>query len=57
MWKIGAGTKLKRVLVDRFNVIPAGVMIDGNDANERQFFRDPSGLISAGTRRACWLAN
>lgn len=43
--EIGAGAKLKRVLVDRFNVIPAGTVIDGNSADERRFFRDPSGLV------------
>ena len=43
--EIGAGTKLKRVLVDRFNVIPAGIVLDGSSADERRFFRDPSGLI------------
>lgn len=43
--EIGAGTKLKRVLVDRFNVIPAGLVLDGNSVDERHFFRDPSGLI------------
>jgi len=43
--EIGAEAKLKRVLVDRFNVIPAGAVLDGLAANERRFFRDPSGLI------------
>jgi glucose-1-phosphate adenylyltransferase len=43
--EIGAGTKLKRVLVDRFNVIPAGVVLDGSSTDGRRFFRDPSGLI------------
>jgi glucose-1-phosphate adenylyltransferase len=43
--EIGAGTKLKRVLVDRFNVIPAGSVLDGDSVDERRFFRDPSGLI------------
>jgi glucose-1-phosphate adenylyltransferase len=43
--EVGAGTKLKRALVDRFNVIPAGVVLDGSSADERRFFRDPSGLI------------
>ncbi|MGE0680728.1 MAG: glucose-1-phosphate adenylyltransferase [Candidatus Binatia bacterium] len=43
--EIGAGTKLKRALVDRFNVIPAGLVLDGNSVDERRFFRDPSGLI------------
>jgi glucose-1-phosphate adenylyltransferase len=43
--EIGAGVKLKRVLVDRFNVIPTGTVIDGNNVDERRFFRDPSGLI------------
>jgi glucose-1-phosphate adenylyltransferase len=43
--EIGAGSKLKRVLVDRFNVIPAGTVIDGNSVDERRFFRDPSGLV------------
>ncbi len=43
--EIGAGTKLNRVLVDRFNVIPPGSVINGNIDDERRFFRDPSGLI------------
>jgi glucose-1-phosphate adenylyltransferase len=43
--EIGAGAKLKRALVDRFNVVPAGTVIDGNTTDERRFFRDPSGLI------------
>jgi glucose-1-phosphate adenylyltransferase len=43
--EIGAGARLKRVLVDRFNVIPAGTVIDGNSVEEHRFFRDPSGLI------------
>ncbi|HXG18328.1 MAG TPA: glucose-1-phosphate adenylyltransferase [Methylomirabilota bacterium] len=43
--EIGAGAKLKRVLVDRFNVIPAGTVLNGGAADERRFFHDPSGLI------------
>lgn len=43
--EVGAGTKLRKVLVDRFNVIPAGVVFDGDSVDERRFFRDPSGLI------------
>jgi glucose-1-phosphate adenylyltransferase len=43
--EIGAGAKLKRVLVDRFNVIPAGMELGtGSAKEEKQFFRDPSGL-------------
>jgi glucose-1-phosphate adenylyltransferase len=43
--EIGAGAKLKKALVDRFNVIPAGSVLDGDSVDERRFFRDPSGLI------------
>jgi glucose-1-phosphate adenylyltransferase len=43
--EIGAGAKLKRVLVDRFNVIASGTVIDGSNADERRYFRDPSGLV------------
>lgn len=43
--EIGAGAKLKRALVDRFNVIPAEVILDGSATDEWRFFRDPSGLI------------
>ncbi len=55
--EIGAGAKLKRVLVDRFNVIPAGVVIDGSAENERRFFRAPSGLIVLERAEPRWLAN
>jgi glucose-1-phosphate adenylyltransferase len=44
--EIGAGVKLREVIVDRFNVVPAGTEIGaglGND--DLRFFRDPSGLI------------
>jgi len=43
--EIGADVTLKEVIVDRFNVVPAGSKIGarfGND--EPRFFRDPSGL-------------
>ncbi|HEV8711426.1 MAG TPA: glucose-1-phosphate adenylyltransferase [Candidatus Binatia bacterium] len=44
--EIGAGVKLRDVIVDRFNVIPAGSKIGaGADGEEQRFFRDPSGLI------------
>jgi glucose-1-phosphate adenylyltransferase len=43
--EIGAGVKLKRVLVDRFNVIPPGFVLDGSKTDEHRYFRDPSGLI------------
>ncbi len=55
--EIGAGAKLKRVLVDRFNVIPAGVVIDGSAEKERRFFRAPSGLIVLERAEPRWLAN
>lgn len=43
---IAAGAKLKGVIVDRFNVIPAGIELGvGSGIDERRFFRDPSGLI------------
>ncbi|MBI3300755.1 MAG: glucose-1-phosphate adenylyltransferase [Deltaproteobacteria bacterium] len=44
--EIGAGAKLKHVIVDRFNVIPAGTEIGvGSGSEEKHFFHDPSGLI------------
>ncbi len=44
--EIGAGAKLKGVIVDRFNVIPNGVEVGvGSGVDERRFFRDPSGLF------------
>jgi glucose-1-phosphate adenylyltransferase len=44
--EIGAGVRLNRVLVDRFNVIPAGTKIGTDSAREDpQFFHDPSGLV------------
>lgn len=55
--EIGAGAKLKRVLVDRFNVIPAGTIIDGNVVDERRFFRDPSGLIVLERAEPRWASN
>jgi glucose-1-phosphate adenylyltransferase len=43
---IGAGAKLKGVIVDRFNVIPDGIELGtGSGRDEYRFFRDPSGLI------------
>lgn len=42
--EIGAGARLHRVLVDRFNIVAAGTMIDGS-LEERRYFRDPSGLV------------
>jgi glucose-1-phosphate adenylyltransferase len=44
--EIGAGAKLKGVIVDRFNVVPAGVQLGlGSGRDERRYFRDASGLI------------
>jgi glucose-1-phosphate adenylyltransferase len=44
--EIGVGAKLKRVIVDRFNIIPDGTELGvGSERDEKQFFRDPSGLI------------
>jgi glucose-1-phosphate adenylyltransferase len=44
--EIGAGVKLKGVIVDRFNIIPDGTRIGvGSGSDEKRFFRDPSGLI------------
>lgn len=44
--EIGAGAKLKGVIVDRFNSIPAGAEIGvGSGADEKRYFRAPSGLI------------
>lgn len=43
--EIGAGARLRRVLVDRYNIVPPRTVLDGNNADEQRFFRDPSGLI------------
>jgi glucose-1-phosphate adenylyltransferase len=44
--EIGAGVRLREVIVDRFNMVPAGTEIGtGSDEEETRFFRDPSGLI------------
>ncbi|MEW6298944.1 MAG: sugar phosphate nucleotidyltransferase, partial [Thermodesulfobacteriota bacterium] len=44
--EIGAGTKLTRTIVDRFNILPPGVQVGGESGgDEARFFRDPSGLI------------
>jgi glucose-1-phosphate adenylyltransferase len=43
--EIGADVTLKEVIVDRFNVVPAGSKIGANfSADDPRFFRDPSGL-------------
>ncbi|MGH7966892.1 MAG: glucose-1-phosphate adenylyltransferase [Candidatus Binatia bacterium] len=44
--EIGAGVKLTRAIVDRYNVIPEGSQM-GSDSgsDEQRFFRHPSGLI------------
>ncbi|MBM4255379.1 MAG: glucose-1-phosphate adenylyltransferase [Deltaproteobacteria bacterium] len=44
--EIGAGVKLKGVIVDRYNVIPSGSEIGtGSGAGEDRYFREPSGLF------------
>ena len=44
--EIGPGAKLKGVIVDRFNIVPAGTQIGiGSGHDERQYFRDSSGLV------------
>ena len=44
--EIGAGAKLKGVIVDRFHSVPAGAVVGmGTGADERRYFRDPSGLV------------
>ena len=44
--EIGAGVKLKGAIVDRFNIVPAGTAVGvGTGADERRYFRDPSGLV------------
>jgi glucose-1-phosphate adenylyltransferase len=44
--ELGRGVKLKGVIVDRFNSIPAGLEIGvGSGRGEERFFRDPSGLF------------
>lgn len=44
--EIGAGVKLKGAIVDRFHSVPAGAAIGaGTGADERRYFRDPSGLV------------
>lgn len=44
--EIGPGVKLKGVIVDRFNSVPAGLEVGmGSGCGEAKFFRDPSGLF------------
>lgn len=44
--EVGAGARLTRTIVDRFNIIPPGVRIGGESTEEEtRFFRDPSGLV------------
>jgi glucose-1-phosphate adenylyltransferase len=44
--EIGAGVTLRKVIVDRFNIIPQGTEIGAGLGTEaHRFFRDPSGLI------------
>jgi glucose-1-phosphate adenylyltransferase len=44
--EIAPGVKLKRTIVDRYNVIPAGSEIGtGSGAGEERYFREPSGLF------------
>jgi hypothetical protein len=44
--EIGPGVKLKGVIVDRFNSVPAGLEIGvGSGRGEERFFRHPSGLF------------
>jgi glucose-1-phosphate adenylyltransferase len=44
--EIGPGVKLKGVIVDRYNVIPAGSEIGtGSGEGEDRYFREPSGLF------------
>lgn len=44
--EIGPGVKLKGVIVDRFNHLPAGVEVGvGSGDGEERFFRDPSGIF------------
>ena len=44
--EIGVGVKLKGVIVDRFNTIPAGSEIGtGSGEGEDRYFREPSGLF------------
>ena len=44
--EIAPGVKLKGVIVDRYNVIPAGSEIGtGSGEGEERYFREPSGLF------------
>jgi len=43
--EIGAGVKLTKAIVDRFNIIPAGTDVGTGSVADQQFFREPSGII------------
>lgn len=44
--EIGAGAELKGAIVDRFHIVPPGTAVGmGTGADERRYFRDPSGLV------------
>jgi glucose-1-phosphate adenylyltransferase len=52
---IGKGSKLRRVIIDRFNVIEAGesVGFDHDQDERRRYHVDPSGIVvrARGTTR------
>ncbi|HEU4798496.1 MAG TPA: glucose-1-phosphate adenylyltransferase [bacterium] len=43
---VGPGARLRRVIADRYNLVPAGARIGGNtDADRLRYHLDPSGLV------------
>lgn len=43
---VGQGARLRRVIADRYNLVPAGARIGGNtDADRQRYHLDPSGLV------------
>jgi glucose-1-phosphate adenylyltransferase len=43
---VGQGARLRRVIADRYNLVPAGARIGGNsDADRLRYHLDPSGLV------------
>ena len=44
--RIGCGARLRRTIVDRYNVLPAGIVVGHDaDADRARFHIDPSGIV------------
>jgi glucose-1-phosphate adenylyltransferase len=55
---VGKGARLRRTIVDRFNIIPADAEVGLDaEADRRRYHVDPSGLVVVprGGRREFWL--